>query len=150
MAKFFKDMKKGITKACQTVASPLEISWLDEIVDDLLHDYGKFLDAQTNDGSPPTADEATEIENNQFRELNERYDSRSRSKVGRHPRDEQDPIAVRKRILNRGLEARRGKLYSKFAGDVMTLMDSAAKTMKGALDTFNEFEASLRVNDDSN
>ena len=56
-----------------------------------------------NDGTPPTQEQAHELEDQEFRKLKEIYFQRSHDKCGRHALDDQDVIAVRSRILDRGM-----------------------------------------------
>ena len=87
---------------------------------------------------------AKEIEDPKFEELNQKYLVQARNLLHRDAESDKDVIAVRKRMLNRGFDARKGKLFAKFSDIVAGLNDQAASTLGLALQSLDDTEQNLR------
>lgn len=148
MSSFFKKMEKDLQKAAHNMANPNELGQLDELVEGLVKNYDKFLSGLQNDGTPYTREQAAEEEEKHFATLNEEYDRKAVAICNRQPKNKDDNISVRKRQLNRQLESRRGKLFSKFASEVEALTSLAAATLANAKGTTDDFDDSVRVSYD--
>lgn len=96
-----------------------------------------------NDGTPPTAEQAKEWEDERFAAYQQQYDGKAKDKCGRDPANDQDNISVRKRILGRQQESRRGKLFARFSDDVAGLVVKAAMTLKNCVTELSELQVSL-------
>jgi len=96
-----------------------------------------------NDGTPPTKAQAKDWEDEKFAAYQREYDEKAKDKTGRDPKDDQDNIAVRKRILGRQQESRRGNLFSRFSDDVAGLVVKAALTLKNCVESLAELQTNL-------
>jgi hypothetical protein len=143
-AKAAKKLKEKGASAGESIVdaakNPFELKELDEIVANLLEDCDKAIDKHTE---PLQKEQADAVERELFERLNNKYDEKAKKKLDRECEDEQDNIAVRKRILNRGLDARAGKIYSKFSTDVTALNEHAAATMIRAVQSMRDAEATI-------
>mmetsp|Transcript_24527 Transcript_24527/g.40890 ORF Transcript_24527/g.40890 Transcript_24527/m.40890 type:complete len:259 (-) Transcript_24527:122-898(-) len=134
---------KGLKKVGHAMANPTELKDLDKIVHFLIKQFEDQIDGFENDGTPPTADQAKEWEDERIEAFQNDYDRRAKDLCNRDPVDKHDNIAVRKRILGRKMEARRGKLFARFSDDVQALTVKAALTLKRCVEGLAELESSI-------
>ncbi len=145
MSKFLKKLGKDIEKAAHNAANPKELEELDDLVEDELKKFDKFLKELTNDGTPLNEDQAAKLEKEKFDEAEDNYEKRAHKKTGRKAEDKDDNISVRLRQLQRGLKARKGKIYAKFSGAVADLKSQAAETLSNCVETLQSFEEDTRA-----
>jgi|LauGreSBDMM110SN_4_FD.fasta_scaffold98739_1 hypothetical protein len=144
MSGFLKKLGKGIEKAAHNAANPKELEHLDNIVEDELKDFDRFVNGLQNDGTPLNEEQATELENKKFQEAEDNYERRAHKSTGRKAEDKDDNISVRLRQLKRGLNARKGKIFAKFSGTVGDLKGQAATTLSNCVESLNAFEEDTR------
>ena len=144
MNKMKRKGKEAVDDVTEVFTSPYEVKELEEIVKDLLKDAD---DEIATHSQPLQKEEADVVEQEIFNRLLEKYDRKSSKKLKREPKadDENDNINVYKRKLQRGLSARSGKIYSKFATEVTALNDSAAVTLRTAVESLAEFDNNVKV-----
>lgn len=130
--------KEAVEDVTEVFTSPFEIKELEEIVKDLLKETDDEIAAHA---TALQKEEADAVEQALFNRINEKYDRKASKKLKRDPSsDDNDNINVHKRKLQRGLAARSGKIYSKFASEVTALNDAAAATLRAAVESLTEFE----------
>jgi hypothetical protein len=116
---------------------------LDEIIKDLLHECDEAI---ANHSTPLQKDEADGVEKTLFDELTAKYDRKAEKKCKRASSgDRDDNIEVKKRSFQRSLNARSGKIYAKFSGEIQSLNNAAEGTLRRAVETLAELEQSLLV-----
>ncbi|KAJ1427360.1 hypothetical protein B484DRAFT_76437 [Ochromonadaceae sp. CCMP2298] len=140
---FMNKLKNKIGKAGHAMANPNELGELDNIVKNLTKNLDEAIAGYENDGTPPTAQQASEWEENKFEKLCAHYDKEARDCTGRAPDDDKDNMAVRRRMLVRKQEARKGALYARFSGDVASLTAKAGITLRACVEELAELEAAL-------
>ena len=109
-----------LLKVGKVVANPIEIALLDSIVDSILKECDKEFEhvIAITKYSKISREEAEIIENKIIEHLNEEYDRRSQEKLQRtlpslkdhYDEGGTDNLEIRKRILNRALKEKKGKL----------------------------------------
>jgi hypothetical protein len=125
MASFFKGVAKGAQQlakqAGETVANAVELATLDNIVDDLVEscDADLMTLAKSFEKDGVTAEAAEALESDLWIRYFQSYDKRAQKAVGRNlptlPVDwseGKDNLQVRKRILGRNLDKRKGFICS--------------------------------------
>lgn len=122
----------------------MELSHLDTVVDELAAKFDGMVEGFESE-IPPTPEEASAWEEEKIAGLNEEYDEKAKGITGRDPEDDQDNMAVRKRMLNRKLGARKGKLLGRFGDAIADMQAKAVSVLTdicgGAL---NEFENDIK------
>jgi len=144
MSKFMKKLGKDIEKAAHNAGHPKELEHLDNIVESELKNFDEFLKDLKNDGTPLNEDQAAELEQKKFNEAEENYERRAEKSCDRKAEDKDDNISVRLRQLQRGLKARKGKIFAKFSGAVGNLKDQAAETLSNCVESLSSFEEDTR------
>jgi hypothetical protein len=91
------------------------------------------------DGTPPNADEAAKLEDEQMATLLSEFDE-SAGKLSRA----KDKVPDRRALLERNLNRRKGNLFIKYSFQVEDLQNQAASTMKYCGETFEDFEQGLK------
>ncbi len=136
--------KETVDDVTEVFTSPFEVKELEEIVKDLLKEADEEI---TNHTQPLQKEEADLVEQGIFNRLIEKYDRKSSKKLKRESsaNNENDNINVYKRKLQRGLNARSGKIYAKFANEVTALNDAAAGTLRNAVESLAEFDNNVKV-----
>jgi hypothetical protein len=135
--------KDAVEDVTEVFTSPFEIKELEEINKDLLKDVDEEIAAHA---TAVQKEEADALEQALFARILEKYDRKSSRKLKREPTaDENDNINVYKRKLQRGLTARSGNIFSKFSSSVLALNDAAANSLRLAVESLAEFEASVQV-----
>ena len=125
---------------------PTELSDLDRIVAHLMRELDDEINWYENDGTPPTAEQAKEWEDERFAAYQQQYDGKAKDKCGRDPANDQDNISVRKRMLGRQQESRRGKLFARFSDDVAGLVVKASMTLQNCVESLAELQSNLTDN----
>jgi hypothetical protein len=134
--------KDAVEDVTEVFTSPFEIKELEEINKDLLKDVDEEIAAHA---TAVQKEEADALEQALFARILEKYDRKSSRKLKREPTaDENDNINVYKRKLQRGLTARSGNIFSKFSSSVLALNDAAANSLRLAVESLAEFEASVQ------
>lgn len=145
MSGFLKKLGKGIEKAAHNAANPKELEHLDDIVEDELKKFDNFLKELTNDGTPLNEEQSAKLEKQKFEEAEDNYEKRAHKSTGRKAEDKDDNISVRLRQLQRGLKARKGKIFAKFSGAVGDLKAQAAETLSNCVESLQSFEEDTRA-----
>ena len=104
--------------------------------------YDRHIASASFEGVP-TPEECTERENALKAEINGEYNTESLQLTGRTAPDGDDNVAVRRRIMNRQLEARNGNLYARFGEAVNSLVEQAAISLKSAFESLLETQANI-------
>ena len=144
--KLKNEAKAKMDRAAKTIAHPTELRDLDKIVNDLVTTMDVLILQFENDGTPPNEEQATAWEDEKFGELNSTYDERAKESTGRDPKDDKDSMSVRKRQLNRALQARRGKLFGRFSEAVGNLKAQAEAAIKSAEEDLAELDGEIEEN----
>jgi hypothetical protein len=135
--------KEAVEDVTEIFTGPQEVKELEEIVKDLLKDADEEIGQHS---TPLQREEAEAVEQAIFNRILEKYDRKSSRKLERDPSsDDNDNINVYKRKLQRGLTARSGKIFAKFASEVTALNDAAAVTLRTAVESLAEFENNVKT-----
>jgi len=125
-----------IGKAAGAIANPFELGDLDNIVNDLARKYDNLISSATNPDVPSEAD-CNAAEDGWRAMLIAEYDEQSRAVCRRTQANDDDNIAVRRRILNRQFNARHGQLYARYTGAICDRRALAACTISACIDSLN-------------
>ena len=123
-----KTLKQESTQADRVVSAvvnPEELGALDGIVSRLSAKYDELVAKAIFEGAPSHAN-CVERENVLKCQINEEYNAESFRVTGRIEQNGDDNIAVRRRIMNRQLEARNGHLYGRFCKALSSVVHPSA------------------------
>ncbi len=136
-----------LQKVLSFVKNPYEINILDGIVRRLVDHYDfQVTSSHCHLMTPPSEIECNEIEERWKTLLNCRYNHESQELCQRLERNDDDNIAVRRRIFNRLLYARRGNLFNHFAETVKVYQKHAIRTLKLCVEALNNTQESVNRN----
>lgn len=132
------------------IKNPVELKNLDKIVDDLLGRYDDKVKAFIAEGNAPLAAEAASaLEQGWVDELNAKYDEKAHKATGRKVsgnwKDGKDNMDVRKRILNRDFDKRRGKVFQSFGGALNDILAKVNSALACVEETNQAYFQSLKV-----
>ena len=115
-------------RAAQTAQHPMELTHLDGIVDELAAKFDGMIDGFESD-IPPTSEEALSKETEWIDALNEEYWEKAKGITEREPEGDKDNMQVRFRMLNRKLNARKGKLIARFSDEIGEMKEKAMSVL---------------------
>ena len=139
----FKQMKKMAKETATYVAPPDDCVVLDRCVKHQVTQYDRWVEAFENDGTPPTAEQAADLETEQMGEREAAYLAEAEQELKRGPKGDGDEMVQRKNTLRQQMEARRGRIFSKFSGEVAGLTDSAARILGLCVESLESTKAAL-------
>jgi len=119
---------KMAERAAQTAQHPMELTNLDKVVDELTAKFDGLIEGFEAD-IPPTPEEATAKEEEWIEGLNNEYWEEAKGITGRDPENDKDNMQVRNRMLNRKLNARKGKLIGRFGEEIGEMKDKAINVL---------------------
>lgn len=137
-------LQKQASKAASFVANPMELHDLDALVDRMMCQFDNNIWNSSYD-VPPTEEECAAKEAEWESEITKQYNAEAVKIAGRKETNNQDNIAVRRRIMGRQFSARRGKLYSRFSEQVDDLKRQASAAISLAVESFNETKAAVEA-----
>jgi len=140
-------MDKALTsigKVTSAIANPFELGDLDNIVNDLARKYDNLIASATNPEVPSEAD-CNAAEEGWRAQLVAEYDEQSRAVCHRTQANDDDNIAVRRRILNRQINARHGLLFARYTGAIQDRRALAANTIRACIASLDAMKETVRA-----
>jgi hypothetical protein len=139
---WFKKLSNDVNKAVSGITAPFELGDLDSLVEILTCKYDRMIANATFPGIP-TQEICVAAEVEWTGLLNKEYNSESQKICGRTERNDDDNIAVRRRILNRQFHARSGKLYGRFGNVINNAVALAEASLRSAAESVRETQNSV-------
>ncbi|KAJ1427359.1 hypothetical protein B484DRAFT_450305 [Ochromonadaceae sp. CCMP2298] len=140
---FLKKLNKKMNQAGEALSNMAELAQLDSIVATITKQFDQDIETFEYEGMPPSAEQADEWEEQQFKAQMKCFDELALKATGREPVDKTDNMAVRRRMLKRKQQARKGALYTRFTTETADLTAKASRTLLACVEELAELEAAL-------
>ena len=138
-------LQKNVTRAASFVANPMELHDLDALVDHFMFQYDNNIWTSSFEDGPPTEEQCKAKESEWEGQFNSEYNVEAVKTAGRKEVNNQDNIAVRRRIMNRQFVSRRGKLYGRISEQVNNLKSQASAAISLASESFQDTKAAVEA-----